>query len=140
MFAKVIAISSTIALLAWMGFFFMGSLPLLVLKHDTPLDAKFIRGLFNVYYSAVVATGLAGAVGYVLSDRLAISLVMVGIASLAVLSRCWIVGQMDLARDSIMIEDSGAIRQFRRLHVGGMLLNFAQLAIICVGMTKVDFV
>ena len=31
MLAKIVAISSTVALLVWMGFFFMGSLPLLAL-------------------------------------------------------------------------------------------------------------
>ncbi|MDM0068471.1 hypothetical protein [Variovorax sp. J31P207] len=46
----VMALIPTVLLLVWMGFFMMGSLPLLVLKHDTPLDSRFIRGLFNVYY------------------------------------------------------------------------------------------
>lgn len=140
MLAKVIAISATIALLVWMGFFLMGSLPLLVLKHDTLLDSSFIRGLFNVYYAAVVATGVVASIGYMLVGRLAISLVMAGIVVLALLSRRWIVGQMDRARQSILVENATAIQRFRRLHIGGMLLNAAQLAIICVGMTKVDFI
>lgn len=140
MFAKVLAISSTVALLVWVGFFFMGSLPLLVLKHDTPLDAGFIRGLFNVYYRAVMATAVVGTVGYALSDRAAIALVMASLAGLAVLSRRWIVGLMDEAGNAILaLGDSAAIRRFRRLHIGGMLLNAAQLAIFCVGMTKVEF-
>ncbi len=42
----------------------MGSLPLLVLKHDAPLDSRFIRGLFNVYYLAVMLTAGAAALGY----------------------------------------------------------------------------
>ena len=48
----VVALTSTVALLVVMGFFMFGSLPLLILKHDTPLDSKFIRGLFNIYYVA----------------------------------------------------------------------------------------
>jgi len=38
MLPVVIALIATVILLVWMGFFMMGSLPLLVLKHDTPLD------------------------------------------------------------------------------------------------------
>lgn len=123
-----------------MGFFSMGSLPLLVLKHDTPLDARFIRGLFNVYYLAVVATAALGVLGYALTGRPTIALVMVAIAGLALLSRRWIVGQMDLARNSAMADDPSAVRRFRRLHIGGMILNAAQLGIFCVGMTRVDFI
>ena len=79
MLAKILAISSTVALLVWMGFFFMGSLPLLVLKHDTPLDARFIRGLFDVYYRAVMATAGVGALGYALFDHPVIALVMLAL-------------------------------------------------------------
>jgi len=140
MFGKLIALSSTVALLVWMGFFLMGSLPLLVLKHDTPLDSRFIRGLFNVYYAAVMATAAVGTVGYALSGRPAIALVMIGIAALAYGCRRWIVGPMDVARDSIAVNDASAIKRFRQLHVGGMLLNVVQLGIVCVGMTKVDFI
>ena len=140
MLAKLVAISSTVALLVWMGFFFMGSLPLLILKHDTPLDASFIRSLFNVYYCAVMATAAVGAVGYLLSGRPLIALVMAGLAGLACLSRRWIVGRMDSARSAIVADDAHAIGRFRRLHVGGMVLNAVQLAVICVGMTRVEFI
>ena len=44
----ILALISAVVLLVWMGFFMMGSLPLLVLKHDTPVDSRFIRGLFNL--------------------------------------------------------------------------------------------
>ena len=140
MLAKIVAISSTVALLVWMGFFFMGSLPLLVLKHDTPLDARFIRGLFDVYYRAVMATAGVGALGYALADHPAIALVMLGLAGLAGFCRRWIVGLMDRARNAIAAGDASAILRFRRLHIGGMMLNVAQLALICVGMAKFEFI
>ena len=38
MHTVVIALIATVILLVWMGFFMMGSLPLLVLKHDTTQD------------------------------------------------------------------------------------------------------
>jgi len=139
MLAKILAISSTVALLVWMGFFFMGSLPLLVLKHDTPLDAKFIRGLFNVYYLAVVATAAIGCLGYGLTAHPAIAAAMLALAALAGLSRRWMLGQMDAARPAIATAEPAAIQRFRRLHIGGMVLNAAQLGLICFGMTRVNF-
>ena len=140
MLVKIIAVSSTVALLVWMGFFMMGSLPLLILKHETPLDAGFIRGLFNVYYLAVMATAAVGALGYALYNRLEISVAMAGIAVLGFLLHRQIVGRMDAVRPAIMAHDASAVSRFRRLHVGGMLLNLLQLAIFCVGMTKIDFI
>ena len=45
----------------------MGSLPLLILKHDTPVDSGFIRGLFSVYYVALTVTGTVGAMSSALA-------------------------------------------------------------------------
>ena len=46
--ALIAALVFTVALLVTTAYFMMGSLPLLILKHDTPVDARFIRGFFNV--------------------------------------------------------------------------------------------
>ena len=91
----VMALIPTVLLLVWMGFFMMGSLPLLVLKHDTPLDSRFIRGLFNVYYLAVMLTAGAAALGYAWTAKPAFALGMACIATLAFVwpagssSRAW---------------------------------------------------
>ncbi len=41
------ALVFTVALLVTTAYFLLGGLPLLVLDHDKPLDARFIRGFFN---------------------------------------------------------------------------------------------
>jgi hypothetical protein len=46
---------------------------------------------------------------------------------------------MDTVRGTMSAEDSTAIAQFRRLHVAGMLLNVALLAVFCFGLTRVTF-
>ena len=43
----IVALISTVLLLVCRGFFMTGSWPLLILKHDTPRDSRFIRGLAN---------------------------------------------------------------------------------------------
>ena len=43
----IIALIATVALFATTAYFLFGSVPLLVLRHDTPMDARFVRGFFN---------------------------------------------------------------------------------------------
>ena len=136
MLPMVIALIATVVLLVWMGFFMMGSLPLLVLKHDTPLDARFIRGLFNVYYVAVMLTASAAALSYAWSGRLAFALGMACIAALAFALRRWIIiPRMDLLRHSIP-ETGRSVYRFRRLHVAGMMLNVVQLGTVAWALTR----
>lgn len=133
----IFAFAATVALLVWMGFFMMGSLPLIILKHDTPMDARFIRGLFNVYYWAVIVTAALGALAFALAGRPVFALLMVGIAGLAVAGRRLILQRMDTLRGTMTASDLPAISRFRRLHVTGMLVNVAQLAIVVVAMTRI---
>jgi hypothetical protein len=134
----LLAMFSTVVLLVWMGFFMLGSLPLLVLKHDTPLDARFIRGLFNVYYLAIMITATVGAACFALADRFLFALVFAGIGLIGVASRRTFIGRMDVLRSTMTATDRAAIRRFRQLHIGGMLANVTQLLALCVGMTQVS--
>jgi hypothetical protein len=134
----IVALISTVLLLVWMGFFMMGSLPLLILKHDTPVDARFIRGLFKVYYMAIMTTGAVGALSSALAGRPAIALALAAVAALGFAGRHWFILRMDLVRSTMTADDAFAIRRFRRLHVAGMLLNVVLLAAFCVGMTRVS--
>ena len=134
----IVALISAVLLIVWMGFFMMGSLPLLVLKHDTPLDAGFIRGLFNVYYKAIMATAAVGALSAVIAGRPAIAAALACIGGVGLAGRLWFVQRMDRVRSTMTADDTAAIRQFRRLHISGMLLNVLLLATFCVGLTRVS--
>lgn len=134
----VTALMATVVLLVWMGFFMMGSLPLLVLKHDTPLDSRFIRGLFNVYYVAVMFTASAAALSYAWCGRPAFAVGMAFIAALAFSLRRWIIiPRMDLLRDTIPAADT-SVAQFRQLHIAGMALNALQLASVAWSLTRLS--
>ena len=133
----ILALISAVVLLVWMGFFMMGSLPLLVLKHDTPLDSRFIRGLFNLYYVAILATGIVGAASAAIAGRAAAALGLGFVAAVGFAGRHWFIARMDLVRSTMTADDSLAIRKFRRLHIVGMLLNVLLLAAFCVGLTRV---
>jgi hypothetical protein len=135
----IVALISTVVLLVWMGFFMMGSLPLLILKHDTPVDSHFIRSLFNVYYVAIMSTAAVGALSCALAGRLGNALALSCVASFGFAGRYWLVARMDTVRSTMTADDSSAIAQFRRLHIAGMLLNVVLVAAVCFGLTRVSF-
>ena len=137
MFTTVIAPFATLViLLVWMGFFMFSSLPLMILKHDTPLDARFIRGLFDVYYKAVLVTASAGALANAAAGRPGIAASMTAIVLVTFVSRRYILSRMDALRATMTATDAGQIRQFRRLHILGMVLNVGQLFAVCVGLVN----
>lgn len=136
MLTLVAPFATIVILLVWMGFFMFGSLPLMILKHDTPLDARFIRSLFDVYYKAVMVTAGVGALAHAAVGRPIIAAGMAGIALIAFASRRGILSGMDRLRDAMTATDAARIRQFRKLHVWGMVLNVVQLVAVCFGLVK----
>jgi hypothetical protein len=128
------ALFSTIPLLMCMGYFFMGSLPLLVLKHDTPMDSRFIRGFFHTYYVAVMCTATVPTVTFALAGHPAFSVCMLAIAALAFFLRRKALPYMDQLRLRIEAADSTAITDFRRIHITGMAVNLVQLAVLVWGL------
>lgn len=137
MFATIAPFATLVILLVWMGFFMLGSLPLMILKHDTPLDARFIRGLFDVYYKAVIVTATAGVLAQAWSGKAILAVGMAAVVVVACVSRHSILSRMDRLRDVMTPTDSPRIRQFRALHVWGMVLNVAQLVAICLALVTV---
>ena len=132
-----VALICTVLLLISMGFFMLGSLPLLVLKHDTPLDSCFIRGLFSVYYLAVIWVAGATASSYAWAQKPAVALGAAAYSALAFALRRWImIPRMDALRWTIQATDHAAISRFRLLHIAGMLLNAAQLGTAAWALTQ----
>ena len=137
MLTTVAPFATLVLLLVWMGFFMLGSLPLMILKHDTPLDARFIRGLFDVYYKAVMVVAAAGVLAHALALRPLTTAGMAAVGGVAWWSRRVILSRMDSLRATMTADDAAGIRQFRKLHVLGMGLNVAQLGVICVALPVV---
>ena len=128
--ALMAALVATVALLVVTAYFLMGSVPLLVLRHDTPLDARFIRGFYNTYYSGATLSAGATAVAYALAARPAYAAGAAALALLAILLRRTVIPKMDSLRAHMTTSESTAIAGFRRLHVTAILINTAQLGLI----------
>ncbi|MCJ0762184.1 hypothetical protein [Variovorax terrae] len=128
--ALITALFFTVALLVTTAYFLMGSVPLLVLNHDTPLDARFVRGFFNTYYLAAMFAAGATAVSYAFAGRLTFATGAAALTLLAVVLRWKVIPKMDSLRVQIQGGETSAIPVFRRIHLTAILVNLAQLVLI----------
>jgi hypothetical protein len=126
----ICALFFTVALLATTTYFILGSIPLLVLKHDTPLDARFVRGFFNIYYRAAVGTAGATSLSYAVAGRPALAAGAALLACLAVVLRKRIIPRMDALGARIESSQGDAIEAFRRTHIAAIGINILQLVAI----------
>ena len=124
----IAALCFTGAWLVTTTYFLMGSVPLLILEHDTPMDARFVRGFFNTYYLAAMLTAGATAVSYAAAGRPGLAVGTAGLTLLAALLRRTIVPKMAALGAQIELVGKSAITAFRRLHGTAILINLAQLA------------
>lgn len=126
----IAALVFTVALLVTTAYFLLGSVPLLVLSHDTPLDSRFVRGFFNTYYVAAMCTAGAAALSYALAGRVWFGVGAAGLALLAVLLRWKIIPLMDSLRAQMEVVGAEAVPEFRRMHVSAIIINLVQLVLI----------
>jgi 4-amino-4-deoxy-L-arabinose transferase-like glycosyltransferase len=128
----------TVALLFFTAYFLLGGLPLLILKHDAPLDAKFVRAFFNVYYRVAFWAALGAAASYALWGRFAFAAGAVVIAGVVTLMRKYLLGAMEQAGTQIEGSDDAPIRRFRRMHGAALLINLALLVFLVWGTIQLS--
>lgn len=128
------ALVSTVAMLMVTAYFFLGSIPLLVLKHDDPVDAKFVRAFYNMYYRMALVIACAAALSYAASLRPMFAMVAAANALLVWWLRGTFVPRMVQLASRIASEGHAAITVFRRLHKTAILINLTQLVIIVVSL------
>ena len=124
------ALFFTVPLLVVATYFFMSSMPLLTLKHDSPQDARFIRGFFYTNYSIVLFTAGATATAYAVVGWLPFAAGAAGIALTAFTLRRFVIPKMDSLHAKIQLNEKSAISSFRRTHVLAILTNLAQFLLI----------
>lgn len=128
--ALITALAFTSILLVITAYFIMGSLPLLILKHDTPKDARFVRGFFDTYYLTAIFPAGATAVSYAFAGRVLFAVGAAALALLAIVLRRTVIPKMASLGGQIEASETSAIRGFRRVHATAILINLAQLALI----------
>jgi hypothetical protein len=131
----IAALVFTVALLVTTAYFLLGSIPLLVLRHDTPLDARFVRGFFNIYYVAAMATAGATSISYAFAGRVALAAGAAALALVAFLLRRHVIPRMDALGTRIQSNPIDAIPGFRKTHVTAIVVNLIQLGLIVWSLT-----
>ncbi|MBB3179148.1 hypothetical protein [Variovorax sp. Sphag1AA] len=126
----IAALFFTVALLVITTYFIFGSVPLLILKHDTPMDSRFVQGFFDTYYRIAMFTAGATAVSYVLAGRLAFAAEAAALAVLAFGLRRTVITKMNAVRAQMQVDETGAIRTFRQVHIAAISINLVQLVLI----------
>ena len=127
---QTIALFFTVILLAVTAYFLLGSVPLLVLKHDNPVDARFIRSFYITYYRIALIAALGTALCYALAGRTTLALGAAGIAALTLLLRARFIPMMAHLAPQIQANEALAIPAFRQLHKSAILINTGQLLAI----------
>lgn len=128
----------TVVLLVTTAYFILGGLPLLVLAHDTPLDGRFIRRFFEIYYSAALFAAVAAAASYALWGKASFALGCAAIACVVMMLRKIILPAMERLGSQIQTCDPGAISGFRKIHAMALLLNTLQLVVLVWGVIQIS--
>src|SRR5689334_13982740 len=128
-----IALFSSVALLFVLLVFTLATVPLLVLRHDTPLDGGVIRKLFSLGYLAVAILAAVCAVIYALGPQVPFAAGLACMAVLALLLRRWVLERMDGLVRGMAGGGAAAVSRFRRLHLTGIALNVLQLGVVGAG-------
>ena len=120
----------TVAMLCVSVYFLLGSVPLLILKHDTPVDGNFIRSFFNLYYRVAAFVAGAATLTYAFSGRPWFAVGAAVIAVLSVVLRRTIIAKMDALRSQIQTTDVEAIPEFRKIHFRAIVISLVQLVVV----------
>lgn len=139
MMLKAFVLVSTVFTLMAMGVSVLSSTPLLILKHDVPMDSRVIRQVFHYSYRLVTIMAAASSLAFALAGRAWLSFAMAGIAITALTLHRVLLGRMDSLRTTMHDGDTAAISRFRKLHVTGVVLNLTQLVLLVWGITGVAF-
>lgn len=128
--AQTIALFFTVVLLAVTTYFLLGSVPLLTLKHDNPVDAKFIRSFYLTYYRMAFWAAVGTTISYGLAERPAFAAGAALIGALTLVLRKKFIPKMDQLAPQILAEKVDAIPAFRKIHKSAILINTSQLLAI----------
>ena len=110
---------------------------MLILKHDTPVDARFVRKFFEIYYAAAIVTCTGASLSYAASGRLVFSIGTATILLFALFLRRKVAVAMAGVEEQIQKDQSSAIAQFRRLHLAALSANAFQLVVLLWGLTRI---
>jgi hypothetical protein len=131
---RLFALLFTVLLLAVTTYFLLGSIPLLLLKHDNPIDGRFIRSFYITYFRIAICVAVSTVLSYLMASRLALALGASGVTLLTLFLRSRLIPMMDRLNAQIRDHHVVAIPEFRKVHKSAITINMLQMLVILGGL------
>jgi hypothetical protein len=131
---RLFALLFTVLLLAVTTYFLLGSIPLLLLKHDNPIDGRFIRSFYITYFRIAICVAVSTVLSYLMASRLALALGASGVTLLTLFLRSRLIPMMDQLNAQIRDHHVVAIPEFRKVHKSAITINMLQMLVILGGL------
>ena len=131
---RLFALLFTVLLLAVTTYFLLGSIPLLLLKHDNPIDGRFIRSFYITYFRIAICVAVSTVLSYLMASRLALALGASGVTLLTLFLRSKLIPMMDRLNAQIRDHHVVAIPEFRKVHKSAITINMLQMLVILGGL------
>ena len=132
-----LALYAAVILLMPMACFFLSTPTFLLVGLEVPEVTQLLRGLFNGYFLVMGIAGTVAAVGFVVAGRPVFAVGAVAIAVFAIAARRWFLQRVDAALQAREAGVAAAARRLRALHLKGMLVNAALLAVVVASVPRI---
>ena len=132
-----IALYAAVILLLPMACFFLSTPTFLLVGLEVPEVTQLLRGLFNGYFLVMGIAGTVAAVGFAVAGRPVFAVGAVAIAVFAIVARRWFLLRVDAALQAREAGVAAAARRLRALHLKGMLVNAALLAVVVASVPRI---
>ncbi|MGG5819750.1 hypothetical protein [Falsiroseomonas sp. HW251] len=136
MTAQGISLGATVLLILPMVYFTISSLTFFLKRLDDPVVGWMLRGLFSVYFKAVIAGCVLAVIAFAAAGRPAVAAGLAALLAADVAARAWFLRRMD---EEIRVRDAGdalAPRRMRRVHLGGIAWNGLQLVAVAAAVPR----
>lgn len=117
----------TVVLLFATAYFVMGGLPLLILSHDTPRDARFVGRFFDVYYACTFWPATGASISYALWGHATPATSAAAVAISAMLLKRRLGPVMAQVARQIEANQPNAIARYRKLNSATLAVNVVQV-------------
>lgn len=125
-----VGLAGVVILIFPMAYFLLSSPAFLLVTLDQPVVGQLLRGQIHAYFVMMAIAGSVATAIFALTAHPGLAASAGLLAVFAVLARRWFLTRIDGRRADREAGDSAAIREFRRLHVAGMLLNAVQISLV----------
>lgn len=134
--AQALSLAAIVILLFPMVYFLIASLAFFLRKLSDPVVTWMLRTLFGAYFAAVAACGALAVLAFLNAGKPGVAAILGLLAGLALGTRRWFLARLDAAIRGRDAGEAGALGGLRRLHLGAMAYNAAQVSLVVLSIPR----